>query len=201
MATKRDVRRRLHAAAPAAAVTTYPNDGNDPSTPGEPGIGQPLQYASDLAPWRSPQYVPGAPQRMPGFVRGPVAPLIGAPPSATTPTPGVGTATVVLDPHHYANVVEATTTPSATAGVGTPFLTQPAGLRNYLELRNPDTNTGDIFIGFQNPASSLSSIRITPGQTYLWDTVVPQNDLYAFGEVAGELLVYSFSNIAGALPP
>lgn len=198
MAAKRVFLRRTIGPGPALpgteSGTTYPDGGSDPSTPGHPGIGDPLAYASDLAGWRSPQFVPGSPQRMPGLARGPVSPLIGVPPSATVPTPTMSLATTVLDPHHYAAVTEGTTPGSTTSGAGSAFITQPAGLRNMLLLRNPSTNAGNIYIGFGNPASLNSSLAITPGQTYLFDEVVPQNDLYAFS-AAGETLVYAFSNI------
>lgn len=206
MAAKRPfVRRSFHPAAaapaaqPAASLSSGPSNPDDPGVQGDGGIGQPLQYASELAPWQHPQFMPGDPQRLPGLVRGPVSPLIGFQlPSPTTPTPGVSsTTTSILDPHHYAAITEGSVVGSTAAGTGTAFLTQPAGLRNLLLLRNPSTNTGSIYVGFGTPAGLLSSLKIDPGQTYLFDEVVPQNDVYAFSS-AGETLAYAFSNIPPA---
>lgn len=185
--------------APGERLTslTQSPDQSDPIGEGS-GLGGPVDWASDLAPWRSPQYVPGAPQRLPGLVRGPISPLIGAA-SATTPTPSVSSATTVLDPHHYANVVSGVlnVTQNATQA---PFLLQPASLRNMLSLRNGNA-AGNIYIDFQQSASANSPIKIVPGQTYLFDEVVPQNDIYAFADAPALVLCFSSSNIAGIPPP
>lgn len=155
----------------------------------------PVDYDSTLAPWRSPQYVPSAPHRMPG--KGPVigSPLIGNSASDSTlpPSPPV---TPTTDPHHYASVTGNLHVASNNASGQIAFLTQPATKRNWLTLRNTAA-AGIIYVDFGQQASANSPIAVQPGQTILFDVVVPQDDLYAFGSVALLGLSFSYSNIPG----
>lgn len=202
MVTRRNISRQPQPApAPAMsaadALAASPNQ-SDPYDPANPGFGRPLDYTSDLAGFRHPQFLEGAPHRLPGVVRGPLSNFINAPAgSALAPTSGVlmppATQTGVFDPHHYAQV-NSTSIPVPTTATQTPFLTQPATLRNMLAMRNPNA-TANIFIDFGQSASALSTIRIAPGQTLLFDEVVPQDDLYCFADAAAATLSFAYSNI------
>lgn len=200
MVTRRNASRQ-RAALPAAASPPGV-DSPDQSNPvgAGSGLGGPVDYVSDLAGWQAPNYMPGSPMRLPGLVRGPVSPLIASVPSSAVPTPSLTAATVVIDPHHYANMVSGVVSPVSQAAIQVPFLTTPAALRNALQFRNTHA-TANIYIDFQQSASVNSPIKIAAGQTYLYDEVVPQNDVYAFADAAGVTLAYAFSNIAGTPPP
>lgn len=165
-----------------------------------------LDYQSNIAGFRHPQFVPGQPHRLPGLVRGFVLPI-----GATGPAPVSGNAGLVTpgalqpgqqipvwDPHHYWNVASGNlTAPVAGAGaLNNPFLTGPQGLRNMLTLRCPAANTGNVYIDFGQAASALSPYKIEADQTILFDEGVPQGDLFCFGDAAGQILVYAYSNIA-----
>lgn len=191
-------------APPASGLDLPPSVGDDGSHGAPGGIGTPLDAASLLGGWRHPQYLESSPHRLPGVVRKSTQPLIfasGAPSAIaplTTPTVGVPIdQDGMFDPHHYArmnsgNIGLLVVAPSA------PFLTAPATYRNALVLRNGHA-TANMYIDFGQPASLLSPLKIAPGQTLLFDVVVPQDDLYAFADVAGATLVYAFSNIPGPL--
>lgn len=201
MITRRVVSRQPHAALPAPlsaadALAASPNQ-SDPLDPSDPGFGRPLGFTSDLAGFRHPQYLEGAPNRLPGVVRTPLPGFVNAPPgSALAGTPALPAPSAqsgIYDPHHYAQV-NSTNVPVAQTAVQIPFLTQPATFRNLLALRNPNA-VANIYIDCGQSASVLSTIKIAPGQTLLFDEVVPQDDLYAFADAAGATLSFAFSNI------
>lgn len=160
------------------------------------GIGRPVALESDLAAWRSPQFLPGSPHRLPGQVqRTNVPPLIypGAAPGPTLPGSTPAPSTQVVDPHHYANV-SSNAVPVTQNATQAPFLTAPSGKRNFLALRNPAA-AGIIFIDFGQSASANSTIAVGPGVTLLFDEVVPQDDLYCFANAAALTLSFAYSNI------
>lgn len=127
-------------------------------------------------------------------------------PSGDVPPPLLGTLPDnqiqqwIEDPHHYANVVGGFFNPGVVLAPNTlvPFLLSPPGKRNMLTLRNANALGGaNIYIDFGKIANAFSPLFIVPGQTVLFDTVVPQNDLYAFSDAAGTAgLAFSYSNIA-----
>lgn len=170
-----------------------------------PPPADPVDLASQLEPWAHPQFLPGNPHRIPPpnqRVRFPVSPLIGsqfADGSLSPPPPVLGSfptadTNASVDPHHYASVLSLYS-PVPTVSPSVPFLTQPASKRNLLILRN-DSAAANIYIDFGKSASAQSTLKITPGQTFLFDEVVPQDDLYYFADAAAGFLAYSYSNIA-----
>lgn len=81
-------------------------------------------------------------------------------------------------------------------------LDAPVTYRNLLALRNLDT-VDTIAISFGNDASANSTFQIAPGAFVLFDTVVPQDDMYTFSITGGAaLLAVTVSTIAlPAIPP
>lgn len=160
------------------------------------GVGRPVQLMSDLAGFRQPEYLPGSPHRLPGKVRSNIAPLVmpGGLPGVTDPTVTPVDQTGILDPHHYASV-QGVSVPVTQNTTQVPFLTAPSGKRNFLSLRN-GAAAGNIFINFGQSADANSPIMVGPGVTILFDTVVPQDDLYAFASAAALTLSFGYSNIA-----
>jgi hypothetical protein len=77
-------------------------------------------------------------------------------------------------------------------------LDSPIGRRNLLGFRNNSGTTGEnIFIGFGRDATINSWLRLTPGTIILFDTVVPQDDLYAVSEAGTPTLGYIYSTFPG----
>jgi hypothetical protein len=75
-------------------------------------------------------------------------------------------------------------------------LPQAIGLRNLLILRNSSPGAQVIFVSFGTNASTVSVLRLTAGQTVLFDTVVPQNEVNAIADVAGAILTAANSQYA-----
>lgn len=165
----------------------------------------PVGLMSDLAPVEHPQHFPSTPHRLPPPNERPYkrdtllydAPSPGIMPSAPAiPTPpGVADAKT-LEPHRYAQLIEAVySAPAASSGV--PFLTQPSTRRNFLGLRNTQAAGGDdIFVGFGRDASTLSWLVLAPTEIVLFDVSVPQNDLYAISTTGVGVLAYAYSTYA-----
>lgn len=64
----------------------------------------------------------------------------------------------------------------------------PSNPRNFLGLRNTST-TATAYIGFGSPATVNSWLSLAPGVIVLFDTRIPQDDIYCVGSAAG-LLAY-----------
>lgn len=172
-----------------------------------------VQMESNLLGFQAPQYIPGNPHRLPpknARVRFPENTLIGNdlpgtpdivpspggnPPLPLLDSPPLDSAWII-DPHHYASVRSQSGVPgiAGSASVGVAFLLQPDTKRNFLSLRNASA-VANIYIDFGKPASAFSPILLTPGQTVLFDTVVPQDDLYALADAAAASLIWGYSQI------
>ena len=138
---------------------------------------------SDWLPWNSPTYIPGSPHNLPsandiGGASASVSP-------GTVPTREV---------YRYASL----TSVAITVGVVSfKFLDQPIGKRNFLGFRNASTGGQNIYIDFNGAATTNSWIYLAPGTIVLFDTVVPQDDLYVIADIAGATLAYAYSTFAG----
>lgn len=159
------------------------------------GIGQPVDWNAPLdEPWHSPQSIPpgaNTPSRR-------LTPAAMGLPSMGSPRTDPGLA--VREAHRYARIQEGNIAPGVAGDANTlvPFLTEPSTLRNLLGLRNGSA-TANIVIGFGAVANNFSWLRLTPGQIIFFDTVVPQNDLYATADAAGALLTWAVGTIPGSL--
>lgn len=177
---------------------------NDPRFPA-------VEYLNILEGFQSPQRIPTGPHNLPPRgarplrVYGPNGmELMGAQPASsvvqgTPPSAGLGVGEVmqINDPHHYAHVISAILNPVSTdAQNNAVFLNAPSGRRNMLSLRNQSA-TANLYVDFGKAANTLSPLKLTPGQTILFDVVVPQDDLYAFADAAAGILSYAYSTIAG----
>jgi len=158
-----------------------------------------VRLLSDLAPVGHPQHFPSSPHRLPPISERPIKrnnllfdPAL--PPGVLPSAPVVpGSSATTFEPHRYAMVIEAQFLAPAAAS-GTPFLLEPSVRRNMLGLRNSQAAGGDvIFIGFGRNASAFSWLTLQPGQIVLFDTVVPQNDLYAISTTGIGVLAYAYS--------
>ena len=143
----------------------------------------------ELKPWYAPQtQIPGAQnwnRYGPGSAPQPAAP--GAPIASA---PGPVAPVSITASQWYANLIEG----SANVGNGVSgiFLAAPGMWRNYLGIRNSSA-TANIYVGFGINASPASWLILTPGQIVVFDSVVPQNDLYAYADAANGTISYAYS--------
>ena len=142
----------------------------------------PVGYLSPLEPWNSPTFIPPSPHNLPAETAGTTA---DSAPSQVS----------VSEPYRYSSIIDLTITTSTTS---VKFLDAPIGRRNQLGFRNVSATSGqNIFIGFGRDATLNSWLRLTPGTIVLFDTVVPQDDLYVIAEAGTPVLAYIYSTFPG----
>jgi hypothetical protein len=97
----------------------------------------------------------------------------------------------VSDAHHYAKLNGSI---GYTIGLSSALtLAEPVNKRNFLALRN-NSVTANIYVEFGSDASLTSVFRLTPNTMILFDTVVPQDDIFAIADAASAFLSVTFSN-------
>jgi hypothetical protein len=145
-----------------------------------------LNQPSDLLPWSSPSFIPGSPHNLP---------------KRTEPTSSERSGTYVpgevvniRDNYRYASLVTAGLTVGTTS---IKFLDQPIGKRNMLSFRNASTGGQTLYIDFNSQATVGSWLAITAGTIILFDSVVPQDDLYVISSAVGGQLAYAYSTYPG----
>ena len=146
---------------------------------------QPAKFLGNLAPYEHPQTLYGP---------GTALPLYSAPSAADAKPSVLGqAASPVLDQHRYAWLggSVAVAVPNAAS---IKFLDAQNALRNLLMFRNASA-TANIYIEFGTDANLNSTLVIQPGQLMLMDTVVPQDDLYAYADAANAILRFSYSTL------
>lgn len=144
----------------------------------------PVEYLNDRKPWPSPSYIPGSPHNLP---QRPVATTADYPTAA-------GGSIDVREVYRYASVV------TVSLNVGTAsikFLDAPIGKRNFLGFRNASTGGQVLYIEFNAQATTGAWLAINAGTLVLFDTVVPQDDLYVISSAAGGILAYAYSTFNG----
>jgi len=151
---------------------------NDPMFP-------PVGLSSDLAPWESPQDIPGSPHNLPPPLDRPglrafqpVVPF--GPMSGPSPTPG-GPYTAIFDLHHYCDLSGEQIIAVGTTSVS--VLVEPTTKRNFLGFRNSGATV--LFVAFGQNATPNSWLRIAANTMVLLDTVVPQDEVYCISDAAG----------------
>ena len=145
---------------------------------GKPWGVDPGSFQQDREPWDTPARLDARPRQTPN-------------PGVTRPGAAAGGLVAVTAPHWYASVIEGNVTVGTTA-IQPGALAQVApGVRNMLMMRNSGATT--LFIGFGSPATSLSTLRLTANTIILFDTVVPQNDIWVLSDAGGGVFSYSYS--------
>jgi hypothetical protein len=140
-------------------------------------------------PWSNPNYIPGAPHNLPAR---PDPAVAGSSGTAGLVVPG--DTLNVRENYRYASLITVSLTVGTTS---IKFLDQPIGKRNMLGFRNASTGGQIIYIEFNGTATTGSWLQIQPGTTVLFDTVVPQDDLYVISDLAGGTLAYAYSTFPG----
>jgi len=146
----------------------------------------PVGWLNKREPWSSPQYVPGYPHNLPAKADAAV--------QTTTNFPGYSSTVSITDPYRFASFVDLSI---ITTIISVKFLDQPIGKRNTLGFRNSSTTNQVIYIGFGGNATTSSWLQINVGTLVLFDTVVPQDDLYVISDVTGGVLNYVYSTYPG----
>jgi hypothetical protein len=147
----------------------------------------PFQYLNQRDPWGVPQYIPPSPNNLP------VRPEPGAAPN-TTQTIASGQTVDTRETYRYASVVTVSLNVDTTS---IKFLDAPIGKRNFLGFRNASPGAQIIYIEFNAQATTGAWLAITAGTLVLFDTVVPQDDLYVISSAAGGILAYAYSTFPG----
>lgn len=149
---------------------------------------------SSRSPWGSPQYVPGTPQSLPApgdRIAPRTANLLGRAGGASLSNPAVANQ-ITRDPHRYAQVIEIPLT--LPADTSTQVLTFPTGLRNFLMFRCVQQSSSGVYISLGTQAGLQSVIYLTDNQMMLFDTVVPQTEVFAYAADDQALLITAFAN-------
>lgn len=158
----------------------------------------PAQDAELLSPWAPvnvPQVLSGYPHNLPprrDRPRWDPFTGMGTPGDAPSTGPGAFPGDWTYDPHHYAELIQGNL---AVGLASVQLLSEPASRRNFLSIRNSSPGTEVIFVSFGSAASALSWLRLTANQIVLFDTVVPQNDIYVISDTATGAVAYAFSTI------
>jgi len=152
----------------------------------------PVGWLNKRVPWTNPQYIPGYPHNLPAKADA------GLPSGFDSPTstnfPGYSSTVAITDPYRFASFVDLSIITTTTS---VKFLDQPIGKRNTLGFRNASTASQVIYIGFGGNATTGSWLQINPGTIVLFDTVVPQDDLYVISDVTAGVLAYVYSTYPG----
>lgn len=144
---------------------------------------QPISYLADFEAWQAPQTIGPAPHNLP------------ARPSPTTVQGPLATDIVaVREYYRYASLQDLQVTVGTTSFK---FLDAPIGKRNMLGFRNASGGGQTIYIGFGRDATSSSFMALAVGTIVLFDTVCPQDDLFAVASAAGGTLAYIYSTFQG----
>ena len=146
----------------------------------------PVGWLNKREPWSSPQYVPGYPHNLPAKADAAL--------QTTSNFPGYSESVAITDSYRFASFVDLSIITTTTS---VKFLDQPIGKRNTLGFRNASTTNQVIYIGFGGNATTGSWLQINPGTIVLFDTVVPQDDLYVISDVTGGVLAYVYSTYPG----
>jgi hypothetical protein len=146
-------------------------------------MAEPVYYLDERMPWSAPSTLGPAPHNLP------------ARPQATTVQSPLATDVVaVREYYRYASLQDLQVTVGTTSFK---FLDAPIGKRNMLGFRNASTGGQAIYIGFGRDATTNSFMALATGTIVLFDTVCPQDDLYAVASAAGATLAYIYSTFQG----
>jgi hypothetical protein len=147
-------------------------------------IGPPVEYLNQRKPWDVPGYMPPSPHNLP---------VREVPQSTTTSVDFTGETLNTRSVYQYASLVTVSITVGTTS---VKFLDAPIGKRNMLGFRNASA-TQVLYIDFNSQATTGSWLAIQPGILVLFDSVVPQDDLYVIADAAGATLAYAYSTFPG----
>jgi hypothetical protein len=137
-----------------------------------------------LQPWGQPQTLEQWPR-----AAGPQASMVGRGGPSAMPT---AQAAPIRDPHHYALL-----NGSASFGVDTNsilILASPPTYRNFLVIRN--IGATNLYVDFgTNADANRTPIRLVTNAILIFDSVVPQDDIFCISDAVGGIVGLSYSNV------
>lgn len=139
----------------------------------------PVRPLGSRTPWSAPQTIEAIPEVRtirPAIASGAI---VQARPAAA-----------VREAHRYAQINGSVV--FNIAGASQLIIPAPQNFRNFLIMRNVGADA--IFIDFGRDATTVSPLMIQSNQQVLFDTVVPQDDIYAVC-IGSSILSVGFSNI------
>lgn len=140
----------------------------------------PVGFDRTMEAYGHPQAIPPAAATVPGVARKGAA-MPGRPAGITH----------VRNDQQYASLIDQPVSLSTTS---IKVLDSPVGLRNLLIMRNVDA-AATIYVSWGKDANVNSTVALAPGQMLLFDSVVPQDDIYAVGSAATPILAIAYSTI------
>ena len=143
---------------------------------------EPVSYLSERMPWSAPATIGPNPHNLPS-----------RPQPTTVQQPLIPDTVAVREFYRYASLQDLQVTVGTTSFK---FLDAPIGKRNMLGFRNASASQ-TVYIGFGRDATVNSWLGLSPGTIILFDTVCPQDDLYAIASAAGATLAYIYSTFPG----
>lgn len=133
-----------------------------------------------ILPW------PMGPSALPDTPRGPSL-------RPRQPLPGEpGGPVAVNDAHRYAELRGEVVVAVPTTAGGVLVLAAPDVRRNMVMIRNSSA-TANLYLSFGIQPTTASILYLTPNQIVLFDTVVPQDDIWALADAAGGQVSLAFS--------
>ena len=139
----------------------------------------PVRPLGSRTPWSAPQTIEAVPEVRtirPAIASGAI---VQARPAAA-----------VREAHRYAQINGSVV--FNIAGASQLIIPAPQNFRNFLIMRN--VGADQIFIDFGRDATTVSPLMLQSNQQVLFDTVVPQDDIYAVC-IGSSILSVGFSNI------
>lgn len=157
----------------------------------------PVRPLPTFDPWGQPQMLEQLPR---DFVPA-TGPIVGRAPGAIgalLPNQIADDVQTVRDPHRYARL-----SGSARLNVGIAsglILASPPTFRNFLVIRN-NSAAANIYVDFGIAADiNRTPIRLIPNAILIFDSVVPQDDVFAIADAGGGVVGVSFSNVNFNVP-
>jgi hypothetical protein len=147
----------------------------------------PVEWLSPLEAWSSPTFLSGAPHNLPKENA-----IANA--QNTAQFADGGQTVNVRNVYQYASLQDVQISVGTTS---IKFLDAPIGKRNMLGFRNASAATQNLYVSFGAQATTSAWLKIAPGVIVLFDTVVPQDDLYVISDSAGAIFSYSYSTFGG----
>ncbi len=162
---------------------------------------RPVGWLEGRPGWNDPNRIPSSPFTLPNRadrLRLPAREFNGDVPTNLDPGLNNEPSNLIRDPHHYADLIQFYgSVPDATAPQESVLILPRSNVRrNWLSIRNPSV-AATIYLGFGQPAAATSPLVLTPGQTILFDVVVPQNDMWVLASGPDGLIAFAWSTIVG----
>lgn len=161
----------------------------------------PVELASPLQPFRHPQFIPPGPHNLPPPSQRPGARVftgIAASDLAPSVAP-MGPLTPTFDRSRFVLLAGEGLTLAIGTVAALLAVPSPSQLRSFLGLRN--SGATNLFVAFGVQATVNSWLRLASNQMVLFDTVVPQDEVWVISDAPGGQLTAVTSNYSPDVTP